>query len=1109
MKSLFGWVSFASAFLLIPLPTGFAQVVLTEVMFDPAGSEYYDEFVELLNVGADTVDLSGWVIGDQDEQDALVDAGFGLKLLPGQYGLVLDPGYFEHSATYDSLIPSAALVLTIDDGAFGKGGFSNSTPETVLLLSPRGDTVAAYRYTLDNPPGISDEKIDVLAGDDPSNWANATTWNGTPGAPNSVSPKPTDLRIHLAGSDTVVSEAAETLPLQILVENVGTSRAADARLLAYVDLDADGSASPSELLLDSLLSDFLPGESRGLEMGWKIPCPGLWLLRTEIVLQGDGNPSDNRDSVLVAAPARPFSVVVNEIYYRPGPGEPEWVELYNRGGEVVNLAGWRLVDASGTAGATIPLSAGTRLVGPNEYAVVAENLDWPPLRDLDLAFVPSSGFPTLNNTGDSIAILDPTGQLVDAVRYRPSWGGENGVSLERLRPDRPSSDPQNWASCVAAGGSTPGTRNSVTPAERDVALLRLSVPVALAGRPCAIAAVVRNCGLAAVPQAGVRIEAKTGFPCDSLPELEHIASLTGLEPLDTAQIRVEWVPQRPGWARLAASLLEQDQVPENDRASAWSYVSPDSGKVVISEIAFDPPTGDPEWVEVYNRSPFPISIDGWLIGDERRLARLDSTGLCIPPSGFGLIAQFRPVEGLPLEVPVWTTLAPWPGFNNDADAVVLRTPTGLPADTVAYRAEWRGHSGLSLSLERIRFDASGTDSSNWAGCESPEGATPGQVNSVSPRDVDLALRRIEPVRKPWPQGRAVLLEVANLGSTPSPEAEVVLRICEDADLSDTLSLSVRLNPIEPEGNWRECIPVPFPRPGRYCVEGQVVCSDDGRAWNDSLQAEIYVSPPPGAVVINELYAMPLPSQSEWVEVVNTTDWALDLRGWQLVDRSGIVGTIETAFSIGSGRFAICSEDRGFADFWPSVDPEQIVVLSPWPTLNDSGDEIRLLDPNGVAVDSARFGSEADLRRGYSLERVEPHLDGFDSASWLICVFPDGATPGAPNSVSGVLSEGSGVIHVEPDPFSPDGDGHEDVLLIRVHLPVRYGRVTLRVFDLLGRAVKALAEDERCGPERVFAWDGRTDAGDPCRPGAYLVALHWTDGNGRVGRMVVPVALVRR
>jgi len=166
------------------------EVVLSEVMFDPAGSEYYDEFVELYNTGPDTVDLGGWRIGDGEELDRIKPLDRGTLLAPGQFALVLDSGYPERSTTYDPL-PPEALLLTVDDASFGKGGWSNTSPEPVRLVDPEGQEVARYVYSLGNRPGYSDEKALLDRGDRPDNWRDSRVEGGTPGLPNSVSPQAT------------------------------------------------------------------------------------------------------------------------------------------------------------------------------------------------------------------------------------------------------------------------------------------------------------------------------------------------------------------------------------------------------------------------------------------------------------------------------------------------------------------------------------------------------------------------------------------------------------------------------------------------------------------------------------------------------------------------------------------------------------------------------------------------------------------------------------------------------------------------------------------------------------------------------------------------------
>ncbi|MFQ5675803.1 MAG: hypothetical protein ACE5G1_07910, partial [bacterium] len=70
-------------------------------------------------------------------------------------------------------------------------------------------------------------------------------------------------------------------------------------------------------------------------------------------------------------------------------------------------------------------------------------------------------FPSLNNDFDSVVLYDLAGTVIDRVDYRSDWGGDLGVSLEKINPGLASSDKTNWSSSVAPAGGTPGETNSI------------------------------------------------------------------------------------------------------------------------------------------------------------------------------------------------------------------------------------------------------------------------------------------------------------------------------------------------------------------------------------------------------------------------------------------------------------------------------------------------------------------------------------------------------------------------------------------------------------------------------------------------------------------------
>ncbi|MDZ7374789.1 MAG: lamin tail domain-containing protein [candidate division KSB1 bacterium] len=1086
--------------LLANAPTS-AQVVLNEVMFDPLGNEATDEFVELVNVGSDTVDLHGWKLGDQDEQDALIDAGHGLRAAPGQFILVLDPNYFEGSRVYDSVIPPSALVVTIDDASFGRSGFSNTSPETVLLISANGDTVSRYRYSLDNAPGHSDEKIDPTAGDGPENWANSLRVGGSPGAWNSVARTKSPWTVHLPGALSLVAVPEQEVLVELVVE--GPYRETDTyiRLALFWDRDDDRHLDSAEVVQETSL--LLPASSRSerVSLAFCPCCPGLFLLRGAMLSPVE---TVSDDSLCVRVAARVGDVRINEIYYRPESGQPEWVELANVSDRPVNLAGWRVKDATPGAGAEVPNAASSWLLAPGGLAVIAADTSgcglgrlWP-----GRVFVPTGGFPSLNNNGDSVVVIDPVGKRIDAVGYLPSWGGGVGVSLERIRATGPSNERSNWASCRAPSGATPGMRNSVAPPDSDLSVAEVRAMAGCVEERARVEVRVANHGTAEMQGAVLGLRLWEGLPCIGSERYLSVPLPGTLAPGETSAVIESWLPAAPGWTKLEARLLQKDQFEANDFRSGFVYVSPCPGALRINEIQYEPPQDEAEWVEVVNVSAAPLSLDGWFLGDSRQRVRLDSIGQCIAPGGFGLIAASRMSSLLQPDVPLWVPRETWPALNNTGDAVVIVSPSGAVLDSVYYRPSWR--RGGRGSLERLSTTADSQDSSNWAASIDPCGCTPGRENSVALRQVDLAVVSCEPVRAYWPESRKLLVEVRNVGLSPVAGGRIWAR------LGGGPFASAEVPGLGVGQSARLTLELDAPSPGGWPFEVLIQCLGDGRAENDTLRGQAYLSPPRNAVVVNEIYAQTTAGQHEWVELANTSAWDLDLQGWKLCDSRGrrYAASVREPCVLRAGGLCLLAEAPEVTAEWPDLPESAVAFPTPWPSLNDTGDELVLLDPNGLVQDSLAYRAEWGLARGFSLERVSKRAGSNEGGNWLRCTLPEGATPGRENSVSRTHPASANWLTVAPVPFSPDGDGRDDWLFVAIDLPVPTATVRLEVFDLLGRRVRTLADDQPCGPQRLFLWDGRTDAGMLCRTGAYIVSLRWWTGDGRSGTAVCTVALAR-
>jgi serine protease len=160
-----------------PPGDGESDLVISEVMANPE-TESTGEFVEIVNVGAEPVDLAGYILSDGDSTDVLVAFGDGgTELAADGIAVVLDSDY---DGNY--LIPDSAVLLTA-----GKTlGSGLSVDDPVSLLLPNGVTVVASFVHPFNPGnGVSAESIDLTLFAEASNWVASTCNSGSsPGAPN-------------------------------------------------------------------------------------------------------------------------------------------------------------------------------------------------------------------------------------------------------------------------------------------------------------------------------------------------------------------------------------------------------------------------------------------------------------------------------------------------------------------------------------------------------------------------------------------------------------------------------------------------------------------------------------------------------------------------------------------------------------------------------------------------------------------------------------------------------------------------------------------------------------------------------------------------------------
>lgn len=417
-------------------------------MFDLEGTDNPNEFVECFNLSpTDTVDLARWKIADLWSTDSLKNVGKGTKLAPLSYAVIFEGDHDIANGIYTNLVPDTALVLKVDDNSIGN---QLSRQDSVFLIDEKGDTVDRHGWEDILAPGYSRERILLHQPSTASNWAVSFDSLGTPGFVNSRTPLEIDGAVfdETITHDPLFPKPDETISLYLPVYNLG-SQAVDG-IVRVKESD--------ELLFTGVFKALDEGDSAILDAELSPLPSGDHTFTVSLDVEGDLDLSNNAAEYRVTVSFTGRVLTLNEFHYAPDPDVSEFVELVNTSQEAVNVGGWVISDRDTAVAGLLP----EKTIPSGEYVVVSH--DSTLLSHIPLGthlLVPEKGFPSLNNDGDAIYLLEPTGHLMDSLTYTQDWGGAGGRSLEKLNPLLESHVKSNWGTCVAVEKMTPGAQNSI------------------------------------------------------------------------------------------------------------------------------------------------------------------------------------------------------------------------------------------------------------------------------------------------------------------------------------------------------------------------------------------------------------------------------------------------------------------------------------------------------------------------------------------------------------------------------------------------------------------------------------------------------------------------
>ncbi len=311
----------------------------------------------------------------------------------------------------------------------------------------------------------------------PPNWGTSQdSWGCTPGKNNSIARLDFDLAISSLRQTRIVSAGKMVPVVNVTVRNIGR-KMVDSVIINFYQNNSRNANSGMPEILQAVVSAqrILAGDS--VQISESLPQLASGEITIVVVAENwrDERMSNNLDSIIIKTGYELHSLIINELMYDPLEGQNEWMELYNRSAQPIDLAHWTFNDRPTlSGGSSFIISDSSMMIQPGGFAVVAAessvyniftNLRIPH-PDITLSILNQSGGFGLNNDGDAVVLKDLTGLCIDSVVYMPQWHHPDvvdtrGRSLERINPNIEINDQRNWSTCTNITGGTPGKNNSV------------------------------------------------------------------------------------------------------------------------------------------------------------------------------------------------------------------------------------------------------------------------------------------------------------------------------------------------------------------------------------------------------------------------------------------------------------------------------------------------------------------------------------------------------------------------------------------------------------------------------------------------------------------------
>jgi hypothetical protein len=454
-------------------------------------------------------------------------------------------------------------------------------------------------------------------------------------------------------------------------------------------------------------------------------------------------------------------------------------------------------------------------------------------------------------------------------------------------------------------------------------------------------------------------------------------------------------------------------------SASFSYTKPYKakfGEVVINEILADPsPQIDlpsVEFAELRNNTNQSLLLKNWKFSDSGSSATLGE--ITIEPNALLIICAKADTNEFKLFGKVHG-ISPWPSLINSGELLKLTSPEGLPIDSVRYSDAWyrnptKKSGGWTLERRDPLTNCAGLF--NWFASADSTGGTPGRDNSIHIAGYDNLPLTVDSLKQLSDTSITISFNKHLNGATLLPEnfsitpnTSSIRKISADPDFLKLVitydrkfqpGLKYQMN----ISNVKDC-------------SGITITNVAEKLQFETIQpAHVIQKIDTAKVNITEIFADPSPEIHlplvEFIEIYNPSKDTVDLDKWTINDPA-VKATINRQKIFPDQYIILCP----IADTTLYQPHGKTIGLNPWPSLNNTSDQVVLKSFRNRTVDSVAYVDtwyHSTLKKagGWSIEKIALKSPCQDLFNWSASLDTSGGTPGKINSINPSMAGAKGL-----------------------------------------------------------------------------------------------------